>query len=397
VIRKLLPVLGFLARGVLAVAVLYVLYVAGTTAYHTFTDGFSGATTGPAPVVTPGEGSGDLTAAELAYISTYLTLHANDLQQPVGTDTTPVKFTVRPGDTAKVIAKRLFDADLIGDETLFYYYVRYYGLDTQIEAGDFMLNQAMTVPDIANELGRALSNDVKLLVREGLRAEEVATIFSTTTDIKVPYDKFMQAVAPGVDITKYKVPNLYGQLPSGSSLEGFLFPDTYLVTKDTTAAEIVERMLVNFDRKVTSDMRAKYSQHGLTLYQAVTLASIVEREAVIPEERPIIASVYYNRLGIGMKLDADPTVQYALGYQADTGEWWKRPLLVDDLQFDSPYNTYLYADLPPGPIASPGLGSLQAVADPVETNYLYFRATCDGSGHHNFAETFEQHQANACP
>jgi UPF0755 protein len=129
----------------------------------------------------------------------------------------------------------------------------------------------------------------------------------------------------------------------------------------------------------------------------VTVASIVEREAAVADERPMIASVYLNRLAIGMKLEADPTVQYAMGYQYDTGEWWNLNLTQDDYYaVDSPYNLYLYEGLPPGPIANPGLSSIQAVITPAESPYFYFRAACDGSGRHVFSETFEEHVGNAC-
>jgi len=155
-------------------------------------------------------------------------------------------------------------------------------------------------------------------------------------------------------------------------------------------------MLTDFGQRVTPAIRDGIARQGLNLYQGLILASIVEREARIPEERPLIASVYLNRLKIGMKLDADPTVQYALGFQNDTGEWWKKPLLLADLDVDSPYNTYRYPSLPPGPIANPGLASIQAVAQPAQTDFLYFQAECDGSGRHRFARTFEEHAANSC-
>jgi UPF0755 protein len=129
----------------------------------------------------------------------------------------------------------------------------------------------------------------------------------------------------------------------------------------------------------------------------VTLASLVEREAVQNEEKPLIASVYLNRLRQEMKLDADPTVQYALGYNVVTQNWWTSPLTLIDLQVNSRFNTYLNTGLPPTPIANPGLDALRAVAFPSESNYLYFRARCDGSGFHEFAVTFEEHLANECP
>jgi UPF0755 protein len=123
----------------------------------------------------------------------------------------------------------------------------------------------------------------------------------------------------------------------------------------------------------------------------------VERESVNEEEMPLIASVFLNRLSIDMKLDADSTVQYALGYNESQQTWWTNPLRGEDLTIDSAYNTYLYPGLPPGPIANPSLNALRAVAFPGQTPYFYFRAACDGSGNHLFAETFEQHVENACP
>jgi len=143
-------------------------------------------------------------------------------------------------------------------------------------------------------------------------------------------------------------------------------------------------------------MHAGFANQGLSLYEAVILASIVERETVVDGEQAIIASVFFNRLRQGMMLQADPTVQYALGYN-DAWGWWKSPLSLEDLNFVSPYNTYLNDALPPGPIANPGLEALKAVAFPEETDYYFFRADCDGSGRHLFTSTFEEHRSNACP
>jgi UPF0755 protein len=136
---------------------------------------------------------------------------------------------------------------------------------------------------------------------------------------------------------------------------------------------------------------------GLSLFEGVTLASIVQREAVVEEEQSLIASVFLNRLRTGIKLDSDPTVQYALGLQEGQNTWWPNPLNEEDLMVDSLYNTYLYPGLPPGPIANPGLSAIQAVAFPDESPYFYFRARCDGSGRHAFAVTYEEHLQNACP
>jgi UPF0755 protein len=143
-------------------------------------------------------------------------------------------------------------------------------------------------------------------------------------------------------------------------------------------------------------LQTGFAQQGLTLHQAVTLASIVEREAVVDDEMPLIASVFINRLTFGMQLEADPTVQYALGYDQAGGSWWRTPLSAADLSVASDYNTYANFGLPPGPIAAPSLEALRAVAFPASSSFYFFQAGCDGSGRHVFAETYEEHLANNC-
>jgi UPF0755 protein len=184
-------------------------------------------------------------------------------------------------------------------------------------------------------------------------------------------------------------------VPAEAPINGFLFPDTYTFSTDYTGEDMVNVMLENFDAKVSEQTREEWADRGLSIYEAVTLASIVEREAAVAEERPIIAAVYLNRLNSeeGMVLNADPTIQYAVG---QAGNWWPAPLTEEQLQIDSPYNTYLYEGLPPSPIANPGIASLQSVGKPADVAYLYFYALQDGSGEHVFANTYEEHQQNVC-
>jgi len=184
--------------------------------------------------------------------------------------------------------------------------------------------------------------------------------------------------------------------PAGATLEGYLFPDTYRLPAEAQASDLIERMLTNFDRRVTPQMRQDAAVQGLSLFQVVTLASIVEREGAMREELPLIAGVYRNRLDQGMKLDADPTVQYALGFQPGTGQWWKRPLQLEEYtQVDSPYNTYLYPGVPPGPICNPGLAAIEAVIYPAASDYLFFvRNDVADDGSHVFARTLEEHESN---
>ena len=186
-------------------------------------------------------------------------------------------------------------------------------------------------------------------------------------------------------------------LPEGASLEGFFFPDQYRMDRSATEEQFISIILDNFLIKISPALLDGFQKQGLNLFQAVTLASIVQRESVSEDEMGTIASVFYNRLSMGMRLETDPTVQYALGYQNASQTWWKNPLGLEDLEFQSPYNTYIYPGLPPGPIANPGLQALTAVAQPEQTPFYFFRASCDGSGRHNFSQTFEEHKANACP
>jgi UPF0755 protein len=185
-------------------------------------------------------------------------------------------------------------------------------------------------------------------------------------------------------------------LAAAAGHEGFLCPDTYLLPRTLNAEALVAQMTTRFNQILSADLRNGFAAQGLTLSAAVTLASIVQREAVITEEQPLIAGVFLNRLEAGQKLESDPTVQYALGYDPAGQTWWKNPLTYTDLAVDSPFNTYVYGGLPPAPIDNPSLAALQSVAFPAQTDYFYFRARCDGSGLHAFAETFAGHLANAC-
>lgn len=337
-----------------------------------------------------------LNPLEAAVLGTYLALNRQALTTPASSESMPVAFTVEAGQNAAQIAENLRAQGLIHNPTLFRYYLRYYGLDVQIEAGTFDLNTAMAIPQIALALTEAKPPEVTIRITEGWRREQIADWLDKQQGLPFGGAEFLAATAGGIPLPPDL--SLTAELPAGVSLEGFLFPDTYRVALDATASDLVEAMLRNFERQVTPQMRADAAARGLTLYQVVTLASIVEREAVVPDERPLIASVYLNRLAAGMKLEADPTVQYAMGYQAERDEWWNLNLTQQDYYtVDSLYNTYLYAGLPPGPIANPGLASIQAVIYPAQTPYFYFRATCDGSGRHYFSQTFEEHQAYACP
>jgi len=319
----------------------------------------------------------------------YLMLQAGSIDQPLKPGLGAVELTIEPGSSARQVAASLAELGLVEDVELFVRYLHYRGLDTGIEAGRYSLDGGMTLDQVARALQSAEASASMLTVPEGWRREQVADLLDRS-GLPASGQAFLAASQEPPAGSWVET-----ELPAGASLEGFLFPDSYQLAEDSTAEELVATMLENLDRRLTPALRRAFTDRGLSLFQAVTLASIIEREAVVADERPQIASVFLNRLALGIKLDADPTVQYALGRQPD-GNWWKSGLTFADLELDSPYNTYRFPGLPPGPIANPGLASLEAVAQPAETAFLYFRAACDGSGRHQFAVTFEQHQANAC-
>lgn len=364
-------------------------------------------------------------------LSAYLNSHQEMLEKPASVDSRPVRFEVAPGTPARAIGANLREAGLITDDLLFEAYVRINGVASQLEAGTFILSPSMTMLEIIEILQHAEASSITITIPEGWRLEQVAEyldqaqIFEGTqaasagqpiTDTQPvsetqPLSETGVAASPetgvsyltaastgdltGLDVTAYP---FLQERPAGTSLEGYLFPDTYEVPAVAARpTDVLARQLDTFAARVIPayEQALAAGTTDMDLYTVLTVASIVEREAVIPEERPAIAGVYLNRLAVGMRLEADPTVQYAMGYQPETGQWWKTPVFLEEYSsVISPYNTYLNDGLPPGPIASPGLSSIQAVLNPEDHNYLFFVATPDGTGRHIFAETWDEHVEN---
>ncbi|MFP4323792.1 MAG: endolytic transglycosylase MltG, partial [Anaerolineales bacterium] len=260
-----------------------------------------------------------------------------------------------------------------------------------LRAGTYFISENMTIPQISERLVDPNPVTLRLTVIEGWRMEQIAAWIDQQPLLDYSGNDFLAIVGQGAPLP----PDFQSQydIPSGASLEGFLFPATYQVPLTGDVISLRDAMLDAFARNVSAAMQRDARAQGLTMYEVVTLAAIVEREAVIAEERPQIASVYLNRLEIGQRLQADPTTQYGL---AGPGDWWPQ-ITVADYQNVHPYNTYVIDGLPPGPIANPSLSSMRAVIYPAVTPYFFFRAACDGSGLHQFAITFEEHVANACP
>ena len=330
-------------------------------------------------------------------LSAYLETNRAKLDQPASTEPSPTQFVIQPGQPARTIAENLANAGLITDARLFEAYVRVNGLAGNLQAGAYQLSPSMTIPAIAQALQRAVAPEIVVRVGEGWRLEQTADYLTQSTPLDgADYRRRAETGdLSGLGTSQYDFLQLR---PAGASLEGYLYPDTYrLPAEGATAQDLIGRQLDKFAEQVMPFWREAVAKGttDLTLHQALTLASIIEREAIVDEERPMIAGVYLNRLARKMKLQADPTVQYAMGYQPDTGRWWKTPMNLDEYaSADSPYNTYLYSGLPPGPIASPSLKSILAVLEPAKHDYLYFVAEPGGTGRHAFARTYEEHLKN---
>lgn len=347
-----------------------------------------------------GPASPVLEPTQRIYLSARLLIQSNDLLQPVDPNEQPRPFQIALGESPTEIANRLEQEGLIHNARALRDYLVYAGLDTSLQAGEYQLSPAGSPLAIALQLQDATPSQVTFNILPGWRMEEIAAALPTSGLEFSAAELLNTANLPGDLATSDASPalsSLLAELPAGASLEGFLFPSSYTVDRTINAQEFVTELVENFANQLGAELRQGFERQGLSLFQAVSLASIVQREAIVEEEMPMIASVFLNRLSAGIKLDADPTVQYAVGFNAEQNTWWTVPLSAADLAISSPYNTYQNLGLPPGPIANPGLKALQAVALPAQTPYYYFRAACNGSGRHTFAETYEQHLQNACP
>jgi UPF0755 protein len=333
--------------------------------------------------------------AEARSLYPILQARADQLNTPLSNDPTLTYFNIEAGETALAVAEKLQAVGLINDTELFGQLLRYNGIDTRLKSGDYYLRRNMTMREIGAALYQGRSALVTLTIPPGWRMEQLAEHLARTESLDGRQFLLLARRGTGVDH------DLLADRPAGQSYEGYLFPGTYFLPENAPPEMLITQMLNNMARQLPPNVFDLARQQGLTFYQVLTLASIVEREAVLAEERPIIASVYLNRLNPHHDLpylQADPTVQYALGYQRNIGQWWKSPVQLEEYPLiDSPYNTYLYPGLPPGPIASPGLDSILAVLQPAQTDYLFFvchQPRCEG-GAHIFARTYEEHLQNA--
>lgn len=310
----------------------------------------------------------------------------------------PVRFTVPQGVSSSRIARILEENGLIRDATTFSYYLKWKEIGHGFQAGEYEMvpgTELARIIDMLNNGETVPPDMIRFTIPEGWTVERIADLIAANSDLeredilelanrpdrlKAPEGKAMPAF----------VDALADMEGLAFKLEGYLFPETYELPADSTAGDILFRMVRELaDRlsRLPEGWETRLAESGLSFHELLTVASLIEREVVLDEERPVVASVIYNRLAKNMKLEIDATVQYAL-------EEHKDRLLYEDLKVESPYNTYLHAGLPPGPIASPSLASIEAALYPAETDYLFYVTKKDGSGGHLFAETYDCHLRN---
>lgn len=384
--------LGFLA---MVVGVLIGVWLVGSA--H-LTEQFLGAPRSVAGLIDPNAGEGALTPdnIEKQVLAYSLRLREAELDIPAGENARQRPFVVNLGEPARYIAARLAAQGFVHDADLFNLYLRVSGLERRIQAGNFMLSETMNMREVAQALQQALEAEALVTIPEGFRAEEIAERLAAENIIEP--DQFLAAIRQPRLLSIFADYEFLQSLPGDASLEGYLFPDTYRFPVLASTPELViAPFLDNFVRRVGTDGLAS-GRSGLSGRELINLAAIVEREAVQADERPLIASVYLNRLnGVcqvevgGRYLQADPTVQYAKGV---VGNWWWKPERIEEYaEVISPYNTYLNEGLPPNPIANPGLDAIAATQNPAQTAYCFFVATGD-DGRHVFAQTLAEHEQN---
>jgi UPF0755 protein len=295
-----------------------------------------------------------------------------------GYEAPEVFIEIPQGAGSVAIAKRLADAGVVHDVNSFRLALWMTGEGRRLQAGEYRFDHPVSARDVAGKIARGEVFVRPITFPEGLTMKQMAALYESKGF--GPASDFLEAA---------KNASLVAAIdPEARDLEGYLFPDTYKLPRRSTAAQLVGRMAQSFMKTLTPELIDAAEARQMTVRQFVTLASIVEKETGNKDERPLVAAVYSNRLRIGMPLQCDPTVIYAL----DRAGRYTGNLTRDDLQYDSHYNTYRYPGLPPGPIASPGRASLEATAHPASADYLYFVSRNDGT--HAFSSSLEEHNRN---
>lgn len=316
-----------------------------------------------------------LAAAALFFLAIFVAVYLlTAVGRPNAGSSRTIVLEITPGESLSLVASDLAKKHLINSENLFRLVSHFDKRGGELKVGRYDVPGDLTISELLDTLTQG-PKSLRITFIEGWRREQMAAAFAKVSFASTGYEDFMKA---------------------SSSQEGFLFPDTYVVAQQADAASVVKLMRDTFDEKVTPEMRAAYTKEGLTLDQAVTLASLIEREAITDTDRKMVAGILLNRLSSGWFLGVDASVQYAVSSAACVGngncDWWPTNLSPDDLKIASLYNTYTNKGLPPAPVCNPSLSALQAVAAPTVSDYYYYLTGKDGQFY--YAVTQAQHEAN---
>ena len=306
---------------------------------------------------------------------------------PGAKNSEPEIFTISKGESVRQISLNLKKAGLINSPDAFIFYTFILGKYGKIQAGDYLLSSQMSTSQIVNAFVGGETAKETLTILEGwnlndiddyLQSKKITGVFSLAgTPAKKETNKNVNDLVEKFDFLKDK--------PQGLSLEGYLFPDTYYIDKSDTAETFIEKALSNFNQKLTPDLRNEIKRQNKTIFEIVTMASMIEKEVKTPEDKKVVSGILWKRIQNKMGLQVDSTVMYAIGKE-------NSKVYIKDTQFDSPYNTYKYRGLPLGPICNPGMDSIIAAIYPTETNYLYYLSTPEGKT--IFSKTLEEHNYN---
>lgn len=333
----------------------------------------------------------ELSAIQKYHLSYSLVMQAENLLKPTNPAMGEQLIVIEPGESVTSVSKKLFSLALIPEPEVFNKYLIYSGTDRCIRSGEYYLDGSMSAVDVAQKLCTSMGDRSEFGILPGWRVEEIANSLESY-GFSFESSEFLYLVR-----NPQQIKNLPEKYKKFSTLEGFLAPGSYKMDKEISTEDFILMLVNQFEENLTNKIEKGFAKQGLSLYEGVTLASIVQKEAIVDEEKAAIAGVFINRISAGMRLETDPTVQYALGYSEKHKTWWKVPLSYDDLAVNSPFNTYQVDGLPPTPICNPGIDALRAVANPDQHGYYYFRAACDNSGLHLFATSLDEHIQNACP
>lgn len=318
-------------------------------------------------------GAGVFLVAAASWLLLSVSCAFSDMTEVSGEDTVYVRIT--PGMSSSQVGQLLEEQGVIDSKLKFWLAVKLNNAGSKLQVGVFELQRNMQAGDALNVLINGQAAAVRVTVPEGLNVRQVAKLFAEHG--LVDEQEFLE------EAREFAPYDYIEEMPDADyRIEGFLFPETYDFASDATPRDVMQKMADEFDSRLTPDMRRRAEEEELSIYELVNLASLVEKEAKYPEDRPVIAQVFFKRLAIDMPLQSDTTLQYLR-------DEVKEDLSIADTEVESPYNTYLHYGLPPGPIASPGMASIEAVLNPADTDYLYFVA--DRDGHNHYGYTYDEH------